>query len=270
MTLAFRTAGDPQNPALVLLHGFLGNAEDWASVVSLLKRQFFCVTIDLPGHGDSAALKAGSGFDDCCIQIDATLKYVGIHACWLAGYSLGGRIAMHYACCYLPNLEQPDAIKLHGLILESAHPGLKHEPEQLARKKHDHRWAQRFRSEPLTAVLDDWYQQPVFSDLSPVDRQAMADQRLNNNGSSLADMLEMTSLSRQSCFHDALCQQSLPVLYICGDRDHKFQSIGQQFSDCPTVTVHIQEQAGHNIHHACPTAYADIFLSFYSSMTERN
>ncbi|WP_345198761.1 2-succinyl-6-hydroxy-2,4-cyclohexadiene-1-carboxylate synthase [Kistimonas scapharcae] len=270
MTLAFRTAGDPQNPALVFVHGFLGNAEDWAPVVSLLKRQFFCVSIDLPGHGDSAAVSAGSGFDDCCVQIDTTLKCIGVPAFWLAGYSLGGRISMHYACRYRSNLEQPDAIRLHGLILESAHPGLTDEPELLARQKHDHCWAQRFRSEPLAVVLDDWYRQPVFSDLSPADRQTMVDHRLNNHGSALADMLEMTSLSRQACFQDALCRLSFPVLYICGDRDPKFQSIGQQFSRCPTMTVHIQEQAGHNVHHAYPAAYADTFLSFYSSMTERN
>ena len=37
MTLAFRTAGDPQNPALVFVHGFLGNAEDWSH------RLFLCL-----------------------------------------------------------------------------------------------------------------------------------------------------------------------------------------------------------------------------------
>ncbi|WP_211829088.1 2-succinyl-6-hydroxy-2,4-cyclohexadiene-1-carboxylate synthase [Kistimonas asteriae] len=274
MTLAFCTEGDPRNPALVMLHGFLGNTEDWSPVVSLLKQQFFCVAVDLPGHGGSAAVDAGSGFDDCCAQIDTTLKNIGIHSFWLAGYSLGGRVAMHYACCYQSDqsvsCEHPDTVQLSGLIVESAHPGLKHEPERQARKEHDHHWAERFRCEPLDVVLYDWYRQPVFACLSQDDQQIMVDQRRNNKGRTLADMLEATSLSRQACFHDALCRLPFPVLYICGDRDLKFQAIGQQFSECPTMTVHLQEQAGHNVHHACPTAYADTILSFYSSMTERN
>ena len=51
--LAYRTWGIRGRPTLVLLHGFLGDSEDWLPLVSLLEEDFYLVAVDLPGHAKS-------------------------------------------------------------------------------------------------------------------------------------------------------------------------------------------------------------------------
>ena len=52
--------GDKSNPPVVCLHGFLGSGEDWISVMDSLAEEFYCVAVDLPGHGDSASCEVES------------------------------------------------------------------------------------------------------------------------------------------------------------------------------------------------------------------
>ena len=46
--------GGDARPPVLLLHGFLGGAEDWHAIASGLSRSHRVVAIDLPGHGGSA------------------------------------------------------------------------------------------------------------------------------------------------------------------------------------------------------------------------
>lgn len=104
MTLACRKlvahpqSSEPQSagPWLVWLHGLLGSGEDWLPVAELCG-DYPSLLVDLPGHGKSAALTT-LGFADISHQLAQTLQANGIREYWLAGYSLGGRIAMYHAC----------------------------------------------------------------------------------------------------------------------------------------------------------------------------
>ena len=42
-------------PTVVFLHGFLGQAEDWRPIAAGLRLQADCYAVDLPGHGGSSA-----------------------------------------------------------------------------------------------------------------------------------------------------------------------------------------------------------------------
>ena len=53
MPLFSRIQGKPENPALVFLHGFLGNVNDWDETIQHLKDDYYCICLDLPGHGHS-------------------------------------------------------------------------------------------------------------------------------------------------------------------------------------------------------------------------
>ena len=67
MPLYSQQQGCKSKPTLVFLHGFLGSSTDWNETVSLLQDDFYCVTIDLPGHGDSIAISTPlkNGFNHC-------------------------------------------------------------------------------------------------------------------------------------------------------------------------------------------------------------
>ncbi|MGX8894989.1 2-succinyl-6-hydroxy-2,4-cyclohexadiene-1-carboxylate synthase, partial [Enterobacter cloacae] len=80
-----------------------------------------------------------------------------------------------------------------GLIVEGGNPGLYDAIERQNRIAHDKRWAARFRNEPINDVLTQWYQQPVFADLSDETRQLLVEKRSSNAGFCIAESLETLS-----------------------------------------------------------------------------
>lgn len=91
-----RTAGDPTNPPIVFLHGIRLGGMIWEQHARVLSDEFFVVTPDLPGHETLAHLP----FD--APTIDAFLAYIADNVVsrppLIVGYSLGGYVAMRYAC----------------------------------------------------------------------------------------------------------------------------------------------------------------------------
>lgn len=243
--------GEPGLPWLVLLHGLLGSGEDWLPILPFLNDRPVLL-VDLPGHGD-ARHQSAEGFDDVSHQLTALLAEKGIRDYWLLGYSLGGRIAMFHAC-------HGETSGLRGLLVEGGHPGLAAAGEREARALHDARWARRFREEPLAQALADWYQQPVFADLTTAQRQALIQRRSNNDGEAVARMLIATSLARQPNLTAPLQQLSVPFGYLCGERDIKFQTLARQAA-LPLLSV---ADCGHNAHQANPAGYAARIRSLIS------
>lgn len=90
------TEGDPAAPPIVFLHGIRLGGKIWEQHARLLSGEFFVVTPDLPGHGALADLP----FD--ARTIDAYLAHIAGSVVsrppLIVGYSLGGYVAMRYAC----------------------------------------------------------------------------------------------------------------------------------------------------------------------------
>lgn len=242
----------PETPWLVLLHGLLGRGDDWQALCPLLP-EWPILQVDLPGHGASTRVRVRD-FSEMRQQLALTLRAQGITRYWLIGYSLGGRIAMDFAAS---RAGEP-AEGLCGLLVEGGNPGLPEEAERQARREHDARWAWRFRHEPLSAVLADWYRQGVFADLDDEARQTLVSLRSRNDAVAVADMLEATSLGRQPWLVDAVCRSGLPFGYLCGTQDQKFQVIAQTYR-LPLLSV---ARAGHNAHRANPAGYAQQIRRF--------
>ena len=93
-------------------------------------------------------------------------------------------------------------------------------------------------------VLNDWYQQPVFSHLTAAERQKLVEKRKSNCGENIGKMLLATSLFKQPDFSEKVRLSSLPFFYFCGERDHKFQTIAKE-NQIDLVTI---PSAGHNSH----------------------
>ena len=229
-------------PTLVLLHGFLGSANDWSALIEQLP-DYDCIAFDLPGHGDAHEQRL-SRMADFPLWLNQQLQQRDISNYHLLGYSLGGRLALQLAAT------QPAG--LQSLLLENAHPGLSLADERKARASADARWARRFYREPLADVLTDWYQQPVFADLNSTERTQLIADRSQNSAAQLAHMLCCCSLAKQPDLQHWLQDTSLPVLYLCGEQDLKFQAIAAQLAThCTSVTQQILA-GGHNLHRANP------------------
>lgn len=233
-------------PTLVFLHGLLGTKSDWQQLIEKLPH-FSCLALDLPFHGDAAQVEV-EDFEQTCAYLQNQIHHhLGDKPYILVGYSLGGRIALYYG------LEAKiDKSNLRGLILEGANLGLSTIDEKQQRWENDLIWAERFQFQPLSSVLEQWYQQPVFSHLNREQRQFLIEKRSVHSGKNIARMLLATSLALQQNFSEKVRSILLPIHYICGEKDQKFRqmALGSQ------LNFSLISQAGHNAHLENPQEYA--------------
>lgn len=271
----FGVKAKPSQPTLVFLHGLLGSGQDWRTVIAQLSNQYQCITIDLPGHGLSALVEPScgtntvteySGFESVHQALLATLAHRNISDYVLIGYSMGARLAMFHAM--MVDIKSNDSVfslssqvsqspRLTKVLLEGGHFGLP-ETERAERYQNDQQWAAHFSREPLVTVLQDWYQQSVFASLTTEQRQHLVLKRSDNLGAGIATMLLATSLAKQPQMLPILQKISLPIRYLCGEKDQKFK----QLAIDSKLDFQVIKDAGHNIHIEQPVAFAHALLAF--------
>ncbi|KII79660.1 2-succinyl-6-hydroxy-2,4-cyclohexadiene-1-carboxylate synthase [Vibrio renipiscarius] len=248
-SLNLSDSANAEAPVLVFLHGLLGSGKDWQACLNELNG-YSTVTLDLPGHGDSVAVPS-LGFDDVCQHIEQTLTTIfpPQQTFILVSYSLGGRIAMYGIAHH-----HFEHLNLMMAIIEGAHFGLDTADMRQARYENDFSWSQRFKKEPIAQVLNDWYQQAVFSSLNHEQRQTLIAKRSDNLGAEIGQMLLATSLAKQPLLLEPLARSAVPIHYICGEKDTKFSQLAEQSG----LSFSQIAQAGHNVHHEQPRAFANV------------
>ncbi|MFQ2226549.1 2-succinyl-6-hydroxy-2,4-cyclohexadiene-1-carboxylate synthase [Aeromonas hydrophila] len=250
-------AASANQPTLVLLHGLLGDANDWQPVQAALAG-LPSLALDLPGHGSNQAVRV-TGFEQAHRWLCGELAARGIGRYQLVGYSLGGRLALYHA--------SQSPLGLQALLLENCHPGLP-PAERPARLAHDEGWARRFEQEPLATVLADWYRQGVFADLGEDARARQIARRLGNDGKAVAAMLRATSLGQQPDLGDWLAQGALPVTYVSGKRDHKFHQLACLMASQHRKINHLELDGGHNLHAHQPETFARLLAEWVNQQQE--
>ena len=266
MKLNYKTWGSPERPALIMLHGFLGNAEEWQPVAEALSGQFYCIAVDLPGHGGSQHItlpedKAFEAFDEHLLVLTDSLRLEKYN---MLGYSLGGRLAMSHMLAY-PEL-------VGHVIAESANPGVASELERGRRRMQDKQWARRFREDSIEDVLRDWYAQPVFADLTDSERWDMVEKRKpSGKTDALAEMLLATSVARQKNLWQLMTRGGFSLGYICGSRDSRYKEVGRRLLQrSPGVIRQQVEGAGHNVHLHHRERFVQAFDSLFSTLKNRD
>ncbi|GIU29770.1 2-succinyl-6-hydroxy-2,4-cyclohexadiene-1-carboxylate synthase [Shewanella schlegeliana] len=261
--LSYRTIGKSGAPCVVFLHGFLGSKEDWNEIIEQLADDFFCISIDLPGHGgnginDNSSLKLPTpGFNRCAELVHTTLKQLNISQYHLVGYSLGGRIALHLARLY------PQA--LQSLCLESCHPGLQNADDRVARQANDRDWADKLANLPIKEFLSLWYQQAVFSDLTQAERKQLIHKRANNSAMALLNCYQATSLAEQQDLWDTPSLLPISSHFIAGHQDQKFMALAKRWQQQQPLSLHCIEASGHNVHLAAPEAFTEQLKTIFAS-----
>jgi 2-succinyl-6-hydroxy-2,4-cyclohexadiene-1-carboxylate synthase len=247
---------------IVLLHGFTGCAAVWDEVIAALPASYSCVALELPGHGERSNIEDESAysFDGACELIADDIKRRGLDGVVLWGYSMGGRIALHFALKY-PN-------RLSSLILESSSPGLPVRADRELRSKVDDELAARLESDGLEMFVDGWMDQPLFASqkhLTP-ERQAQGrNLRLQNTASGLAAALRAYSVGRQEPLHNHLRELTMPTLIMAGEIDVKYREIGESMAhSIPDAQFCIITNAGHAPHWERPIEAANAAAEFLS------
>lgn len=90
-TIACKAWGSRENPPMLALHGWLDNANSFDRIAPVLARRFYLIAIDLPGHGQSTHLPAGSHyhFIDGLFNSLSIIDALGWQQVHLLGHSMG-------------------------------------------------------------------------------------------------------------------------------------------------------------------------------------
>jgi len=90
---------NPKAPALVILHGLLGASRNWQTIGKALKDRFDVHILDLRNHGSSPHAES-MRWSELNADLSAYLRVHDLKNVTLMGHSLGGKIAMRFACDY--------------------------------------------------------------------------------------------------------------------------------------------------------------------------
>src|SRR6516165_4689709 len=95
LNIAYREAGNPQNPSLVLLHGFPASSHQYRNLIPALADSFHVVAPDYPGFGNSDVpdpAKFAYTFDKTSEIIESFLGKVGFTRFGLYVQDYGGPV----------------------------------------------------------------------------------------------------------------------------------------------------------------------------------
>lgn len=255
----YSLTGNKNQPLILLLHGFIGDSQDFSSVISLLSQSYSCLAVDLPGHGKTKVIGNETCYNICntAQALIHLLDDLQIDKCFLLGYSMGGRLALYMT------LHFPD--RFEKVVLESASPGLKTAKDRSHRLQSDSQLAQNLENSNLKDFLLSWYDRTLFQSLtkSPnFDRLLQA--RLANNAIELAKSLRNMGTGNQPSLWAQLAQNQIPLLLLVGEYDRKFTTINTEIANlCPAASLQIIPKSGHNIHFENIDKFVEIVRQFY-------
>jgi 2-succinyl-6-hydroxy-2,4-cyclohexadiene-1-carboxylate synthase len=202
---------------VVLLHGFGGTRHAWDGVSERLDRErYLPLALDVPGHGDAAEEPGALTFAGCVRGVLESSPPTFT----LGGYSLGGRVALHVA------LAAPE--RLERLVLVACSPGIEDPAERGARRAADAALAEELEQGSYEEFIERWRAQPLFAEDPPaVGELARADQR-RNRPERLAAVLRGLGTGEMQPLWARLGEIELPTTVVVGERDAKFQALGER------------------------------------------
>ncbi|MFN3596045.1 MAG: alpha/beta fold hydrolase [Rubricoccaceae bacterium] len=240
---------------VLALHGFLGRGADWQPVGAAAARAGarapHLLAPDLPGHGAAAdAPPEAFSFEGALATLAAFLDRRRVPQAHLAGYSMGGRLALGFALRY------PERVA--SLVLLGASAGLPTRDARAARRDLDAARAADLRRD-FPAFLRAWYRMPLFASLGPARRDALvADRLAHGRPEALARALVGLGTGAQPWLGEQLRALRVPGVAAAGARDAKFVGLARALAAAGPFRVVVVPGAGHALLAEAPGAVAAI------------
>lgn len=113
--IAYRVAGDPDLPVLLLIHGITSSSATWDPVIPGLAEQAHVIAPDLLGHGDSDKPRADYSLGGFASNLRDLLEHLGHDRVTVVGHSLGGGVAMQFAYQHYERCDRLALVSSGGL-----------------------------------------------------------------------------------------------------------------------------------------------------------
>ena len=172
----------------------------------------------------------------------------------LAGYSLGGRVALGLV------VRHPHLFRSATLI--GAHAGLESESERAERRRTDEQLGQILERLGIAVFVSEWESIPLFASQKTLPPDVLEKQRrsrLLHDPNELARSLRVTGLGVMPSYWEALPSIRVPTTFVAGSLDEKFMKLAERMSALvPDATLEIVPGAGHNVVLEKPEALAVI------------
>jgi 2-succinyl-6-hydroxy-2,4-cyclohexadiene-1-carboxylate synthase len=242
------------------LHGFTGCAKDWVPVVSLLDKKYNYYLVDLVGHGKSDSPKENYYYfiDSIVNQLKEIILSLSNSKIVLAGYSMGGRIALNFAL--------QNASLLKGLILESCTWGIGEENLRKERVIQDEKLAEFIENNLIDKFIDYWMNIDLFNTQRRFSNERLSrirELKLKNNKTGLANTLRCSGTGIMKPLLNNIKDIHEKTLLISGGLDSKFTDINAEMVKLFTDAKHkIIKNAGHNTHLEEPQKFIDEINKF--------
>ena len=314
---------------LVLLHGWMGDKNEWEEVATSLMQDlpndWSIISVDLPGHGEAQSLRSGptrtfrtmlsldssidgnvneylsvDSISECVLQsLSKEYNLKNIDA--LAGYSLGGRIALSMKkLCSLDTYSGNRLISEDTqLILLGSYPGNLHSPNnqyQFATERSERKLKDQALSKEILRIYERSY---VLHDLqskksklwahfltkwygynflwAEIERrncyayQKMVERRihaLNDRAPDFAHILEICSPGRNSA-DDWKYISPKYTHFLAGQLDKKYSELGKLWTKKEKyLRYHEIPNAGHAVLVEAANEVSKIILSILSERSE--
>ncbi len=236
----FRSSTQSSESPVVFLHGFTDTPDTWAQVIEGLP---VTKTLTLPGHNGQTE---ATDWERTLSDIRESLAGQKVH---LVGYSMGGRLALAYACAY-----PEDVLSLTTI---GAHAGLP-DIDRAARIEADEALACLAEGD-LEAFLTRWAETPILNLMppSPAVLGAKYLRRRKNRGAGLADALRKLGPGNMPALRPE--DLKMPALFIAGALDTKYVATAHELAKrAPLGKAAVVESAGHAVHEDQPHAFIDL------------
>ncbi len=280
---------NPRLPDLLFLHGFMGSGMQFRHLFTGISDIVNPITADIsiPGPTHSPAGSLAEPLSRGIHQIVSGYLNGGDHFDhpFVAGYSMGGRLALSWATRFPGHLS--------GLILESTTAGIFDEPKREQRRIRDAENADRIRAD-FPAFLNEWEKNPLFQiddggSAASVPRYIR--QKKDNSGTQVTSGARNRLETIQRSQHpetaaawlegfgagvmppvwDQLDRIRCPVIMITGRMDSKFCDIaGRMTKKLPDAHHTIVPDAAHRVHIDSPDHYISTLRDFLNTCGTNN
>ncbi|HXI86880.1 MAG TPA: alpha/beta hydrolase [Parvularculaceae bacterium] len=242
----YRDQGNPNGPAIILIHGTAASLHTWEGLVKLLGDDYRIITYDQPGHGLTGPSKSEDySAHGMMAALDAVVNKTGVTHFVLGGNSMGGWVAWRYA------LEHPDRVDALLLIDAAGMPlreGESAPPSNIGFKLLQIKWL-RPLLEQITprGIVAQSLKQTVGDPAVVTD--AMIDrywELLRYPGNRRASALRM-DVDREPAMADRVAEITAPTLILWGAKDQLiYPTAGETFHErLPHSKLIVYDGLGH-------------------------